>query len=146
MTKEEIKASIAANIAGQFNQIDISGKLAGILEGIVDAIPEGPYDLTGKDLSRDPVEITEEEHEALVNSTSIKVSPAVMSYGGEILPRQLPPDDAIYAGLGDVFDSPMVENSWGASYFTPDGLYGGEYIFLVFAGGKYFVYRVMHEV
>ena len=40
MTKEEIKASIAKNIAGQFNQVDISGKLAEILDAIVDLLPE----------------------------------------------------------------------------------------------------------
>ena len=72
MTKEEIKASIAANIAGQFDQVDISGKLAGILEGICDLIP-GPYDLTGLGkLGEDPMEITKEMASTLMNTFTIK--------------------------------------------------------------------------
>lgn len=47
MTKEEIKAAIAANLAGQGSMIDISGKLPAILDAIVDAIPTlpEPYEL-----------------------------------------------------------------------------------------------------
>lgn len=40
MTKSEIKTAIDKNIKGQFNQIDISGKLADILTDTVDNIPE----------------------------------------------------------------------------------------------------------
>lgn len=38
MTKDEIKALIAAKIAGQGNQIDIAGALPGVLDGIVDSM------------------------------------------------------------------------------------------------------------
>lgn len=41
MTKEEIKAAVAAKIAGQGSMVDISGALPAILDAIVDAIPEG---------------------------------------------------------------------------------------------------------
>lgn len=41
MTKEEIKAFVAAKIAGQGNQVDVGGALAKVLNEIVDAIPEG---------------------------------------------------------------------------------------------------------
>ena len=40
MTKSQIKTAIDNNIKGQFNQIDISGKLADILTDTVDNIPE----------------------------------------------------------------------------------------------------------
>ena len=40
MTKSQIKTAIDKNIKGQFNQIDISGKLADILIDTVDNIPE----------------------------------------------------------------------------------------------------------
>ena len=39
MTTNEIKTLIQNTIAGQGNQVDIGGKLAGILSAIVDAIP-----------------------------------------------------------------------------------------------------------
>lgn len=44
MTKEEIKALVSAKVAGQGNQVDISGALGTILDAIVDAIPEGGGD------------------------------------------------------------------------------------------------------
>lgn len=50
MTKEQIKALIAANIAGQGTQVDLGGALPTILEAIIDAIPEGgnePYIVQG---------------------------------------------------------------------------------------------------
>lgn len=40
MTKTEIKASILANIVGQGNQVDISGKIGGVLNSIIDLIPD----------------------------------------------------------------------------------------------------------
>ena len=39
MDKQQIKDLIAQNITGQGNQVDISGKLAAILDAIVDEIP-----------------------------------------------------------------------------------------------------------
>lgn len=41
MTKEEIKALVNSAIAGQGNQVDAGGALPGIINAIVDAIPEG---------------------------------------------------------------------------------------------------------
>ena len=41
-TKEEIKALIATAIAGQGNQVDSGGKLAEILDEIVDSLPQVP--------------------------------------------------------------------------------------------------------
>lgn len=41
MTKDEIKALVAAKIAGQGSMVDIGGALSAILDAIVDAIPEG---------------------------------------------------------------------------------------------------------
>ena len=41
MTTNEIKTLIQNTIAGQGSQVDIGGKLAGILSAIVDAIPSG---------------------------------------------------------------------------------------------------------
>ena len=41
MTKDEIKALVNGTIAGQGSQVDIGGKLAKILNEIIDAIPEG---------------------------------------------------------------------------------------------------------
>lgn len=40
MTKQEIKNSVNANIFGQGNQVDISGKLPSIITSIVDLIPD----------------------------------------------------------------------------------------------------------
>jgi hypothetical protein len=40
MTKDEIKALIAAKIDGQGNQVDIGGALAQVLNAIIDLIPE----------------------------------------------------------------------------------------------------------
>lgn len=40
MTKTEIKASILANLVGQGNQVDISGKIGTILNSIIDLIPD----------------------------------------------------------------------------------------------------------
>lgn len=54
MSKEEIKAAIAEKIAGQGNQLDLSGSLDGILQEIVDIIPdptpapEGPLVIEGE--------------------------------------------------------------------------------------------------
>ena len=42
MTKDEIIALISEKIAGQGNQVDISGQLSTILTGIIDLIPEAP--------------------------------------------------------------------------------------------------------
>lgn len=39
MTKAEIKSLILANIVGQGNQVDISGKIGNILNAIIDLIP-----------------------------------------------------------------------------------------------------------
>lgn len=40
MTKEEILSAISGTIEGQGNQVDVGGKLADVLKGIVDLIPE----------------------------------------------------------------------------------------------------------
>ena len=47
MTKEEIITLISEKIAGQGNQVDISGQLSAILTGIIGLIPEvpTPYEL-----------------------------------------------------------------------------------------------------
>ena len=41
MTKQEIKSIIDGTISGQGSQVDIGGKLAAVLNGMVDIIPEG---------------------------------------------------------------------------------------------------------
>lgn len=41
MTKQEIKSIINGTISGQGSQVDIGGKLAAVLSGMVDLIPEG---------------------------------------------------------------------------------------------------------
>lgn len=57
MSKEEIKALIAAKIAGQGTQVDLGGALPSILDAIVDALPEGggnePYIVQGVSPSAD---------------------------------------------------------------------------------------------
>ena len=45
MTKEEILSAISGTIEGQGNQVDIGGKLADVLKGIVDLIPEPGADV-----------------------------------------------------------------------------------------------------
>ena len=45
-TKAQIKSAIADNIKGQFNQVDISGKLGDILDNIVDLIPSTLAEVT----------------------------------------------------------------------------------------------------
>lgn len=46
MSKEEIKALIAAKIAGQGTMVDLGGALPTILDAIIDAIPEGGEKVT----------------------------------------------------------------------------------------------------
>ena len=45
MTKEEILSAISGTIEGQGNQVDVGGKLADVLKGIVDLIPEPGADV-----------------------------------------------------------------------------------------------------
>lgn len=66
MTKQEIKTAVAANIAGQGNQIDISGKMAAILNAIVDNIPDA---------------ITEFVPKVALETEQIAMGEAVTKYG-----------------------------------------------------------------
>ena len=42
MNKQEIRAAVAAKIAGQGNQVDIGGALGPVLNAIVELIPDSP--------------------------------------------------------------------------------------------------------
>lgn len=113
MTKEEIKASIAANIAGQFNQIDISGKLAGILEAIVDWMPS-IYDLTSKTqelFSSHIIEINDGEYKKLYDAQSLILDPEYTNWSDSIYPLCTIPSDvysAVLSGIESVLNGEEV--------------------------------------
>lgn len=87
MTKDKIIALISEKIAGQGNQVDISGQLSAILTGIIDLIPSvpAPYELpvatsevlggvkVGSGLS-----VTEE------GVLSASIEPLIIDYGGDL--------------------------------------------------------------
>ena len=141
MTKEEIKASIAANIAGQFNQVDISGKLAGILEGIVDLIP-GPYDLTGLgeiSLEYGSVDISDDLAKKLTSEISIKYT--ANDEGLEIVCSQITDKGLMMEIARDQFQNESLLCLWGTMEVGADGVSAYDLVGLVTGNGTYYLQK-----
>lgn len=71
MTTQEIKDLIASKIAGQGNQVDSGGKLAEILNAIVD-MADVPMLNIDSDVLNDTIVLSDELYESCLSSTRIK--------------------------------------------------------------------------
>lgn len=137
MTKDEIKALVAAKIAGQGSAIDAASVLPTILDAIVDAIPEEkPIPL---------IEFPEGTYEKLITeqeAIELRICSEIM-YDGEILPlnnaiwacnNYNPPtyaEDWAFWGFVSADDSKEMSYAYGIKLeYSEEG--GGKYLLTAF--------------
>lgn len=134
MTKEEIKAKVAATIAGQGNQVDIAGTLAEILDAIVDNIPEGTKVLDAEDFENSKIELTEQEYdEYMINVHYIELENAAETQGFLSEHTPLENETTIVNKISEVVETGHIDKIYCSEQYSIENeeVSCGDYIALV---------------